>query len=92
MTSFLTASDQTYSHRPHTTHTTMESKQVPVYVSTALTVSAIIVCCVGLFADNWWMDESTRYHGLFTVVSCHDNVCVLSDTSSDGESWVTVYN
>lgn len=63
----------------------MDKQYNALGLAVLLNLAAIIVCSVGLFTDNWWVDGNGQYYDIFTVVACHENVCVLSDSKTDGK-------
>lgn len=54
-------------------------------VAIILNIAAIILCSVGMFVDKWWVDETGDFHGIFTIITCQEGVCVLGISSTDSK-------
>ncbi|KAL4218878.1 hypothetical protein ACF0H5_021466 [Mactra antiquata] len=55
------------------------------------TIASMIICAVGLFAKSWWHDAAdvNKEHGLFTVLNCTDNLCVLAKNGVSNEGFIS---
>ena len=54
------------------------------YVGLCLTTAALTVCGVGVFSTSWWIDDTGKTYGVFTVVNCTDEGCTLGTSSNEG--------